>query len=146
MKNLFKTFLALTAFIFMTGCSNDDSKELEAGTSVVGTWKLVKSYGYDSSIGHSRWYSVKNGYTYTFKSDGTFISNRFSECTSGTYILSENDGTLSLVYDCEGFTTGIEIPQGTFVESFIIENKHLLLSPTYMNCVEGCDYKFKRIQ
>lgn len=144
MKNLFKTFLALTAFIFMTGCSNNDNNNSNrAKASVVGTWKLVEVYGLNGTGGH--WDSVEDGFTYTFKTDGTFISNRFPECTSGTYVLSENDEALSLVYDC-GFTMGIENPQGTFTYKYIFSEQHLVLTSTYSTCIEGCDYKFKRIQ
>lgn len=53
---------------------------------------------------------------------------------------------LSLDYDCDNFTTGIESPQGTFIENFKIENGFILLSPTYMNCIERCEYKFQKTE
>lgn len=48
-------------------------------------------------------------------------------------------------FGCEGFTTGIESPQGTFIEQMYFENGHLILKPTYLNCIEGCSWKFDKL-
>ncbi len=135
MKKLF-LFTVLLSFAFVTnGCSDNDDNKTKIKPSIIGTWELVEIYGLDGVGG--QWTSVENGYTYTFETDGTFISNRFSECTNGTYILSETDGTLSFAYDCED--------GGTFVENYVFSGQYLILTPTYLDCIEGCDYKFKKI-
>ncbi|KFF07193.1 DUF5640 domain-containing protein [Flavobacterium reichenbachii] len=118
--------LTLTVLFVLTGCSNDD-KNLDTN-NIIGTWKLHKT---------------QNGYTYTFNTDGTFKSSRFTKCLTGKYTVSSDK--LTLDYDCEGFTTQIETPSGTFIENFKLEKGYMYLSPTYLTCDEGCSYKFKKI-
>ena len=91
-----------------------------------------------------QWTTVANGYTYTFSDDGTFSSTRFTECTTGTYEVSSNSITLD--YGCAGFGTGIENPAGTFVENYSFESENIILTPSYMNCIEGCGYRFEKIE
>jgi len=52
---------------------------------------------------------------------------------------------LILDFGCYGFTTGIETPEGTFVEKMTFEKVYLILQPTYLDCTEGCGWKFKKI-
>ncbi|RAV28091.1 lipocalin-like domain-containing protein [Sinomicrobium soli] len=135
MKNL---ILIISVFLFVS-CSNDD----DAATprqQITGTWTLAEAKVGTGAPG--KWEPVSEGYSYTFGSDGTFSSDRFSGCTAGTYVLSED--TLVLEYDCEGFTTGMEEPEGTFSESISFEGGKMILTPTYMGCIEGCSYKFEK--
>ncbi|WP_157495132.1 hypothetical protein [Flavobacterium sp. KJJ] len=53
---------------------------------------------------------------------------------------------LTLNFGCPGFTTAIETPKGTFVEKYKSENGKMILSPTYLICYEGCEYKFSKIK
>lgn len=133
--------LILSMLLSFTSCSETVNPK-EQDTSIVGTWQLIEVYGSDGGS-NPQWTPVEDGYTYTFKSDSTFSSNRFNECEIGTY--STNQDQLTLNYSCDGFTTGIEGSEGTFVENFKIENSLMFLSPTYMSCIEGCDNKFKKI-
>lgn len=136
-----KLFLLLITFIFI-GCNNDnDSKPKD--TSLAGTWKLAEFFGGDGGS-NPKWSPVSNGYTYTFKSDGTFTSTRFSECTYGTYNLENSK--LTLIFGCTGFTTSVETPKGTFVENYRINNGKMILTPSYSACIEGCDYAFVKIK
>lgn len=135
------TILILSILLSFTSCNDDDTKPQEI--NILGTWKLIETYG---SYGGSnpQWTSIDNGYTYTFNNDGTFSSTRFTECTTGTYETSSS--SITLVYGCEGFDTGIENPAGTFVENYVFDNEYIILKPSYMNCDEGCSYKFKKIE
>ena len=94
--------------------------------------------------GPGSWSNVENGYKYTFLDDGNFSSDRFNECSSGTYLVESNK--LILNYDCDGFTAGIEIPEGIFIEEINFESGYLTINPTYVICIEGCEYKFKKIR
>lgn len=134
--------LLLSMLLSLTSCRDDDTKSQE--TSILGTWKLIETYGSNGGT-NPQWTTVNNGYTYTFNNDGTFSSTRFiGECTTGTYIMSSNSITLD--FDCAGFDTGIESPAGTFVENYGFENENIILTPSYMDCIEGCGYKFEKIE
>jgi|SRR5690606_10071730 len=137
-----KHFILIFGLLFtVSGCSSDDN-DIDYGEGLIGTWKLVEVYLSDGGS-QSAWVSVKNGYVYTFKNNGTFTSSRFEECNRGKF--EETEHILTLIFDCEEFTAGIEDPEGTFVENLKFENNHMILSPAYMSCVEGCSYKFKKI-
>lgn len=129
--------------ISLSGCSDDDDQSELSATGISGTWLLTETYIYEpDNQGH--WVPTENGYTYTFNSDGTFSSTRFFECTTGEYSMSKNQ--LILTYDCKGFDTGIEDKAGTFIENYHLENGKIILTPTYLNCDEGCGFKFEKIE
>lgn len=136
-----KMFLILSILFLFTGCNHEDPKQQE--NSIYGTWKLIEIYQGDGGS-NPQWTTVNSGYTYTFNNDGTFSSTRFTECNSGTYVMSSD--LITLKYNCNGFDTGIENPPGTFAESYIFKNTNLILTPSYLNCIEGCDYKFEKIE
>ncbi|MBA6151620.1 lipocalin family protein [Gelidibacter maritimus] len=127
--------------IMLSGCNNSDD-EIKTEQSIIGNWKLIEVYS-DVGDGSGDWNPVENGYTYSFSSNGEFSSTRFPECSSGTYTINSNE--LTLVFDCNGFTTGIENPEGTFVENYTFESNTVILVPTYMICDEGCGWKFKKM-
>lgn len=139
MKNLILLFSLILSF---SSCSQNEEEKIN-DNSIFGTWKLIEVYSSDGGS-NPQWKPVVNGYTYTFNLDGTFTSNRFSECSIGKFEL--NNTTLTLKFDCIGFTTGIESPEGTFIENFIKNNNEIILKPTYLNCIEGCGNKFQKIK
>ena len=91
MKNLILIFT-----ILLLSCSNDDNKPQE--NPLKGTWKLIETYSSDGGS-NPQWTSVENGYTYTFNSNGTYSSTRFSECSTGEYTITDSTATL---YDISG--------------------------------------------
>ncbi|MDR2146107.1 MAG: lipocalin family protein [Tannerella sp.] len=142
LKFIFFIFLLLVNF---SGCDKEKeniSPEFEDGTGIVGTWQLMEFF--DGGSISPGWRPIKDGYTYTFNADGTFTSTRFAECTHGTYELADN--TLSLYFGCDGFDPYF-INTSTFVELiFWIKDNTFHLVPIYMNCDEGCTFKFRRIK
>lgn len=140
MKNL----ILLFALTIMSCTKKSNENKPEINNSKLGNWRLIETYIGNGDLSTTQWAAVENGYIYTFNDDGTFSSNRFAEeCESGTYEFS--DALLTLNFDCEGFTTGIESPEGTFIENYTLEDGFMYLIPTYMSCAEGCSYKFERI-
>lgn len=135
MKNLI-----LIMIVLISSCSKNETIEQE--DELKGTWKLIERYGSDAG-NISQWHPVENGYTYTFNSNGTYSSTRFSECSTGDYTFTAS--TLTLAYDCENFNTGIENSPEAFIENYVFENRKIILTPTYLNCDEGCSYKFRKI-
>ena len=124
-----------------TNCSKDDGAK-DQDNSIIGTWELIEAYGSDGGS-NPQWASVDNGYKYTFNENGSFTSNRFLECFEGNYSISEI--SLTLDYGCSNFDTGIETPAGTFVEKYSFEGTNIILTPTYLGCIEGCKYKFQKL-
>jgi len=137
-----KIILLVVILISQISCNNDKETK-PTNTGIVGTWQLAESFEGDGGMA-TKWISVKNGYTYTFKSDGTFTSTQFTKCTNGTYKLE--NATLTMIYGCPGFTLMREKPAGTFIENYKIENGKMHLSPINYLCFEGCAYKFKKIK
>lgn len=137
MKNIL-----LFLFLTLISCSDDEGSGILA-EDITGTWLLTETY--TSGAGNkAQWTPTETGYTYTFNNDRTFTSTRFSECTTGIYTLTKTQVTL--MYDCDGFDTGIENKPGTFIENYVFENGKIILTPTYMNCDEGCGFKFKKVK
>ncbi len=141
MKKLLKLGPISCFILAILGCSNDD-ENIKEENSIVGTWKLIEIYN-DTGDGSASWDSVENGYTYSFSLNGEFTSTRFSECSTGNY--SMNSNKLTLDFNCDGFTTGIENPEGTFIEDYTFESTRIILVPTYLSCDEGCGWKFEKI-
>lgn len=125
-----------------SSCSKDRADEPEIN-SLIGTWKLIE-VKIGNGGGKTQWERVEDGYTYTFNGDSSFTSTRFQECSNGSFTIT--DTHLVLDFSCDGFTAGIESLEGTFVENFELNSKFLILSPDYMNCDEGCSYRFKKVQ
>lgn len=136
MKNL---ILILILNISLFGCAEESADA--QNTTIYGTWQLVQSYVVNGVNGN--WEKVENGYQYEILSSNTFASNQFSECFEGTIVLKDSEITFD--YECEGFTTGIETPAGSFTYQYSFDNGLLLLTPTYLTCDEGCGYKFEKI-
>jgi hypothetical protein len=123
---------------FLIGCKEEVLEQDE--NSIYGTWKLIEVFsGPPSGDG---WNQIENGYTYEILSSGEFNSSKYDECSTGTFSVS--DQTIFFNYDCENFN-----PCGanstSCQESFSFEGKFLVLKPDYLQCDEGCGYKFKKI-
>lgn len=145
MNNSTKVWVLLLSFLLI-GCNDNDFAE-NPTESIIGTWQLIESL-IDIGDGNGDWrpVSVNDGYAYNFSPDGEFTSDRFDECAAGSYSISSVDSELTLVYDCDGFTQGIEEPAGTFIEQFRFESNDLILKPTYIFCTEQCGLKFRKAE
>ena len=141
MSNTLKLGMILLFILTLFGCNNDD--KLNTEQSIIGTWQLIEIYS-DPGDNSGSWNPVENGYKYIFTADNQFTSTRFSECDNGIYSLNSNK--LILDFGCDGFTAGIEKPKGTFIEQMTFESNNLILNPTYLLCIEGCGWKFKKVK
>ncbi len=150
MKNIIKFGITSLLIILLFGCENNDgkisndeidSRGIDSENPIIGNWKLVEAS--ISSGGPQYLVAVENGEEFNFLSTGIFISNRSSECTSGIFSIESNE--LILKYDCDGFITGVENPEGAITYTITYESNYLILIPTSVICTEGCSYKYEKI-
>ncbi|MFC7357503.1 lipocalin family protein [Jejudonia soesokkakensis] len=133
-----KLSLLLLLSIFIVSCASEDKTLEFTADNLIGTWKLVEAYA-DPGDGSGTYQPVTNGYTFTLNSDGTFTSERISECESGTYSIQEN-AKLVFQFDCENYS---EI----FVDTAKFDGSKLVTSPlSPIVCTDGCGNKFKKIK
>ena len=136
-------YIILTITFTLVSCSeNDENLSEPQEVSLIGQWQLIEVF-LPSGNGTDSWNTIDNGYTYNFNANTTFTSDRFSECDNGFFIYKDN--LLTLDYSCEGFTTGIESPEGTFIENISFDGGNMILVPTYKDCTEGCGWKFRKV-
>ena len=110
---------------------------------LVGKWKLTKAY--ISSGGPRYWVDIENGDEFEFFENGTFSSNRFSECMNGNFLIEESD--LLLEYNCSEFNTGLEDEEGFITYRLEFFTDFFMLTPTSGPiCIEGCSYKYQSIK
>lgn len=132
-------YLILSIFFIISSCSDEQTEQQE--NSIYGTWKLTEEYIVSGVNGN--WTQIQNGYTFSIESNNTFSSTEFQECNEG--VVQINETQIVFKYECDGFTTGIESPEGEFSFKYsFVENK-LSLNPNFLNCDEGCGYRFSKI-
>lgn len=142
MKSLFFTFVF--NFLFISCDGPQESKNQD--TSIVGTWKLIETFGSDGAS-NPIWRTLRkedNAYIYTFKDDGTFTTTWVSDCSYGTYEI--NSSAIMLDFECKDFKSSLESPDGKIIENYVIEDGKLILTPAYLLCIEGCGFKFEKIK
>ena len=138
MKNICSLLLLL---LLLIDCDKASDKPIPPNATLIeGKWKQNEAY--ISAGGPQYWIDVDNGEEIEFYNNGTFSSNRFTECTTGTFSLEENK--LSLEYDCDGFETQSENGDGFITYDLELFSNHFILTPTSGPiCIEGCSYKYQ---
>ena len=86
---------------------------------------------------------VEDGVEFVFNSDGSFVSDMFTECMDGSFSVESNN--LTLRYECDGFDSGIENEKDEVTYNITFESDHFVLMPTSVFCIEGCSYRYKKI-
>ncbi len=88
------TVLILVISLLFTGCREDEQQNAIAGgqkeqeSSVYGIWQLVESFSHPPT--GKGWSQVENGYLLNIKTDGTFSSSQFSDCSTGKATVTTN--------------------------------------------------------
>lgn len=110
---------------------------------IVGKWKNTEAF--ISAGGPQYWVDVENGEYIEFFENGTFSSNRFTECIIGKFSIEENK--LLLEYNCNGFNAESENEEGFITYKLEFYSDYFILTPTSGPiCIEGCSYKFQKIK
>tara|TARA_B110000114_G_C14824950_1_gene290247 strand:+ start:26 stop:451 length:426 start_codon:yes stop_codon:yes gene_type:complete len=138
MKNM---YLILAVLFLFTGCNEKEAKQQE-DTSIYGTWQLTQSFVVDGVSGD--WKDIENGFIITLNKNNTFSSNKFQECSIGTYSINTNNNKITFEYGCSNFTP-CESNSSKCVEVFVLENQLLKFTPEYSSCIEGCGERLKKI-
>jgi len=125
-------FLVLAA-----ACTSQSEDDLEFNQeNLVGTWTLTETL-VDPGDGSGTFKKVEDGYSFTFKADGSFTSTRLQECQMGTYRIEENS-KLVFNYDCDDFTEVYE-------DTASFSGDDLITSPVFPSrCIEACQNKFRK--
>lgn len=136
------TVTLLAVLLLFTACDKNSSGPINADeVSIAGTWILTEAY--ISTGGPQYWTDVEDGEEITFFDDGTFASNRFSECETGNFSMTDNE--LLLEYDCNGFDVVSENEEGLITYALELFSDYFILTPTSGPiCIEGCSYKYEK--
>ena len=128
-----------------TSITKQDTPITKQDIPIYSVWQLVEEFGDipGSASSAGGWKDVSNGFILELKADYTFVSNQFSECSTGKFQIIKD--TITFMYACERFTAGFERPKGTFSYTYISTNSILQLNPANFQCYEGCAQRFKKI-
>lgn len=137
-----KTFIYLFISSFILwNCASEkpDAFENFDGSHLVGKWKLEETF--ISNGGEGQWVTVNDGEEYVFLNNGTFTSNKYSECFSGQYFIEGN--SLLLQYNCNDFETDAENEAGFITFNLKLNDNYFIATPTSgFICVETCKSKY----
>ncbi|MGB6153999.1 MAG: lipocalin family protein [Pricia sp.] len=136
------TLTLLAILLLSTSCDKMSSGPIDADElSIAGTWTLTEAY--ISAGGPQYWIDVEDGEEITFFDDGTFTSNRFTECETGNFSITGDE--LLLEYDCEGFELPSQNDKGPISYTLEFFSDYFILTPTSGPiCIEGCSYKYEK--
>ena len=134
-------YYLIATLLFFIACNETMDEPIPANKSlIVGKWK--KTEAFISSGGPQYWVDVENGEEIEFFDNGTFSSNRFTECMVGNFSIKENK--LLLEYNCNGFNTQLENEEGFITYELEFYSNYFILTPTSGPiCIEGCSYKYQ---
>lgn len=87
--------------------------------------------------GPGEWIEVSDGDTFEFNEDGSFEEPSHPHCATGTFEVIGD--TLRLNYDCPEY----DVTWDYLFQDF--NNTSFKLSPLTVMCIEGCQFRYRRI-
>ena len=112
----FQHYLLLN-LIFFIACDNSNNDPIPADESlIIGKWKLTRAFISDG--GPQYWVDVENGEEIQFFENGTFVSDKFTECTTGDFSILQNE--LVLDYSCNEFNPISENKDGFITYELVL--------------------------
>jgi len=138
MKALY--YLLVINLFLASGCDKHPGGTIDDESTLIGKWQLTEAF--ISSGGPQYWVNVEDGEEIEFFANGSFVSNRFSECSTGDFSIESNE--LLLEYSCNGFEVESENQDGFITYNLKLESNYFIATPTSGPiCIEGCSYKYK---
>ncbi|MGB7393577.1 MAG: hypothetical protein WA913_04205 [Pricia sp.] len=136
-------YLLTINLIFTVGCEKYSSDTIDGENTLTGKWQLTEAF--ISAGGPQYWVDVEEGETIEFLANGSFVSNRFTECSNGNFSVESTE--LLLDYDCDGFEVLPENEDGSITYNLELDSDYFIVTPTSGPiCIEGCSYKYSRKQ
>jgi hypothetical protein len=142
--NMKSNYYLIPTLLFFIACNKTVDEPITPDESLmVGKWRQTEAY--ISSGGPQYWVDTEHGEEIEFFENGTFSSDRFSECTTGIFSIEEDK--LLLEYNCSGFDTEAENDEGIITYNLELFSDYFILTPTSGPiCIEGCSYKYQTIE
>jgi len=135
MNKLICIFILIFGFYSCTPSNPQDSVSFNLN----GKWKLSEAF--ISAGGPQYWIDVENGEEIEFFENGIFNSDRFIECTTGSFSIEQN--VLLLKYSCSEFNPISENESGLITYKLELHSNYFVLTPTSGPiCIEGCSYRY----
>ncbi|CAH0164735.1 lipocalin family protein [Chryseobacterium sp. Bi04] len=134
-------FLAVSAFLLLSSCDNDDNSE----PTVLGTWKMTKEMyisGKDNSIFDSTPYSAcKSQSNFVFAADNTATFSQYD--LNGTTCTLKNSSNFTYSYDSKTKTLTLDAnnTQESYVLNSLTDNEMQILTNTDDYNDDGIDDK-----
>ncbi|WP_437394928.1 hypothetical protein [Flagellimonas lutimaris] len=141
MKRWFIGLLCFGLLSVLVKCDSNGSDDIIEEQSILGKWKLTEAY--ISAGGPQYWVNIEDGEEIVFLDSGNFSSDRYTECTAGEFMVDED--ILTLDFNCEGFESEMENEEGLITYQIELGENEFLLTPLSVICIEGCSYKYIRI-
>ena len=133
-----KNCIRLVFIFLVAACSSNDSESnipLEA-KNLIGQWQLVATYS--SPGGATEWQNVENGFSYTFKDDGTYLMTTSENVIEQSGVFRFENEEIFMDFNFEGASK----TEGYTAE---LTTTQLTLSPSFPTiCIEGCFYRFEK--
>lgn len=128
---MYKLLIVLVCSIAWS-CAEQETSQEEKFSALVGEWQLVEA---KIGIGPpGTWEPVEDGNIYKLNPDSTFSISTNPNCTSGSFSIDGN--TLNLSFNCPDYNAKWSFQYNQ-------DGSHLFLSN--LMCIEGCEYKYKRL-
>lgn len=128
-------YFVLSAFcLFLFSSCSKNSCDMD-NQSLIGKWQLIEQN--ISNGGPSKWESVNDGKRFSLFEDGTYEGIKFfTDCDMGSYGSTATE--LLLMPNCND---GSE----DFMYSITRDCDQLILRPLTVLCIEGCAFRYERI-
>lgn len=119
--------------LLIWSCTDHEPSDIEKFSALTGRWQLVETKIGIGSPGS--WQPVASGVVYQLNSDSTFVLSEHPVCTAGFWYFTNN--MLHLEFECPASDEQIYY--------YSLSALHLTLSPAKILCMEGCQFKYRKL-
>ena len=141
-----KTVLYFFVFLLVLSCSDDDDQQFLSGDSLPGKWLLVEAF-FDPGDGSGEYEEVNSNRHLEFTDDMSIVTTNIPVCSLEFNSETEEIYSGEIVYDYQGqpvdeLNADFVIKSGDCEVLVTHEPPYIIV---YLNCIEGCGLKFRKI-